>query len=147
MANPEIAALIAEGLQKGFVHPGDPERDIKPTPIVLPFKPSAGMPKEMGDLLSSTAKMLGECIVELIETKGASEIVPVAEAKTMRRAVSKAPKTSFASPVYCRCDTGRSNPLVSLTILDPEAIVVDGPALIRGMHARQVECPHEPVDL
>ncbi|MES2390378.1 MAG: hypothetical protein V4555_01970, partial [Acidobacteriota bacterium] len=39
---------------------GDPDRDIPPTPIVLPFKPSPGMPKEMGDLLSKTAKLLAE---------------------------------------------------------------------------------------
>ena len=62
MANQELIDKLARKLQDGFTHPGDPERDIPPTPILLPFKQRAGMPQEMNDLLSGTALLLVDFI-------------------------------------------------------------------------------------
>lgn len=142
MTNKPMAVKIASALREGFLHPGDPERNIKPTPILLPFKARHGMPKEMGDLMTETSELLGECIVALIEQD--DEIVPRKEAKAMRRAVGKGPANPIATPVFCRCNP--TEPLIYLTITDPESITLDGAALLRALEGRSVECPHDKVD-
>lgn len=144
MANEHVQRVLAEKLRDGFLHPGDPEHDVPPTPILLPFRPPKGAPKEMADLMNGTIKLLTECIVAAIEQDADCEIVPRAEAATMRRAVGMGPEGPAITPVFCRCDTKRANPLALLTVTDPDApIVIDGPTLLRGLHRRGVDCPHE----
>lgn len=139
MSNQRIADLIAKALQEGFIHPGDPDKGIPETPILLPFKPSPGMPKEMGDLMSGTVKLLSECIVSLIETEGDSDIVPKAEVRTMRHAFNPG-DAAPRMPVYCHCD--KIIPLMVLSVRDPAHVVVDGRSLIRGLSTRGAQCPH-----
>lgn len=141
--NRRIIDLIAKGLREGFVHPGDPERDVPPTPVVLPFKAAPGQPKEMTDLLDGTVKLLSECIVSTIVNEGQTDLVPRAEAAAMRRAVGDGPDGPELVPVHCRCDTKRQNPLMILTVTDPERIVVDGGSLLRGLAKRSPRCPHD----
>src|SRR4051794_31667478 len=117
MSNPDMEELIASKLRDGFIHPGNKENNFQPTPIVLPLKGSAGMPKEMADLMDGTAKLLSECIISLIEGEGDSEIVPKAEIRSIRRAAGDLVATQM--PVYCRCDTKRTDPLMVLTVTDP----------------------------
>lgn len=143
---PDIVKLLTEKLQHGFVHPGDRGKGIPPTPIALPFKPTPGMPKEMGDLMIGTAKLLAECIVSTIEVDGESEIVPRTEAKAMRRAVGEGPSGPAMVPVHCRCDRKFANPLIVLTVTDPDRIVIDGRTLLRGMAGRSPQCPHGPLE-
>lgn len=142
MSNEAIEQMLAEKFQTGFLHPGDPENDVPPTPVVLPFKPSPGMPKEMGDLMTGTAKLLAECVVSEIETTGDCEIVPRGEMRSMRRSIGDDDAMSLM-PIYCRCDTKRQRPLAVLTVIDPGNVVVDGAAFIRELSKRDPKCPHE----
>ena len=144
MGNEHVERILAEKLANGFLHPGDPENDVPPTPILLPFRPPKGAPKEMADLMNGTTKLLAECIVNAILVDADCEIVPRVEAATMRRAVGEGPEGPMVVPVFCRCDSKRANPLAMLTITDPEGpVILDGPTLLRGLHRRGVDCPHE----
>lgn len=142
MPNRQIEELIAERLRTGIVHPGDRGRGIAPTPIALPFGAKPGMPKEMADLMDGTVKLLAEAIVHTIEKDGDCEIVPRSEVRGLRRAVGDEPIRAML-PVHCHCDTTLSEPLMVLTVIDPEHITVDGPALITGLAKRKSTCPHE----
>jgi hypothetical protein len=140
MPNPDMAELIAQKLRTGLTHPGYPDKGIEPTAIPLPFVSKAGMPKEMSDLMDGTAKLLSEAIIDIEETDGDCEIVPRGEARSLRRAAGdKMPTTML---VYCRCDKKRADPLISLTVTDPDNIVIDGPTLIRGLARREAKHPH-----
>lgn len=136
--NTELVDKIAQGLRKGFIHPGDPKRGTKPTPIMLPFGGTPGMPPEMVDLLDGTAKLLAECIVALIEQDG--EVVERDELRALRYTAADTALNPLGTPVYCRCN--KVDPLLVLTILDPTRAVVDGPAVLRALHQRTIECPH-----
>lgn len=142
MSNPRIEAILAKALTEGFMHPGNPEQDIPPTPILLPFKPSPGMPEEMGKLMTGTVKLLSECIVATIENEGDSEIVDKPQAAAMRRAVGDGPDGPMLVPMFCRCDTNRTNPLAVFTVTDPNSIIVEGRTFLRGLHKRAEQCPH-----
>jgi len=141
VADERIAQLISEKLRDGIIHPGYPDRDVPPKPIMLPFKKTAGMPKEMSDLMAETAKQLAEAIVDLIEGEGNSDIVPKDEVRSMRRAAGAGDPVSTV-PVYCRCNRNRDDPLAILSVTDPAAIIVDGGTLIRGLAKRSPTCPH-----
>lgn len=146
MPNARIAELISARLRSGLVHPGDPDKGLPSRQVALPFGNQVGMSTEMSDLLDKTTELLGEAIVHLIESDGASEIVDRGEAVTMRRAVGDAPPPGLVA-VHCRCDKGKSDPLVILTAPGPDdRIVIDGGALIRGLSAREPACPHRKVD-
>lgn len=141
MSNPEIVELIAAKLKSGdLVHPGDPDKDIPPTPIALPFKSVPGMPEEMTQLMDRSAQLLAEAVVSIIETDGDSEIVPRTEAKAMRKAVGEGPVGPQVVPLHCRCG---GPPLAMLSVTDPDRIIVDGSALILGLTAREAACPHK----
>lgn len=144
MANERIANLLAKGLAEGLIHPGNEATGMPARPIILPLKPSASHPKEMADLLNGTTKLLSEAIVSTIEVEGDSEIVPKSEARSMRKAVGEGPNGPFHVPVHCLCDTGRSDPLVILTMDGSDGpITVDGPSLLRSLAQRRVAHPHD----
>lgn len=144
MPNQLIAELIARKLRDGLLHPGDPERNIAPTPIALPFR-TTGMPAEMADLINDTVKLLSEAIVHAIESEGDCEIVPRADAKSLRIAAGDKAGAPNLVPVHCRCDRDFQNPLVILTVTDPDRIVVDGRVVIANMARRSEKCPHEEI--
>lgn len=143
MPNPEIEQMIAEALRNGIMHPGDPDNNIEPRPIVLPFKARPGMPKEMTDLLGETTKLLSEAIVHLIETEGNAELVDRTELRELRFAGSDG-SLDRTIPVYCRCN--QKVPLVVLTVRDPQHIVIDGAALLRQLHKREPAHPHRTIE-
>lgn len=145
MANVRIAGLIAKKLREGIVHPGDPERDMPPRPIMLPFTHAPGRPQEMNDLLDETVKVLSEAIVHIIEVDGNVEMVDHTEARAMRKALGQGPEGPQAVPLHCHCDSQRVDPLAILTVDDPDVVLVDGAALIRGLSRREVKCPHSVV--
>jgi hypothetical protein len=140
--NARITDLIAAKLRSGLTHPGDPERNIPSRPIVTPFGHTAGMPKQMADLMVASTKLWAEAIVHVIETEGATELVPRAEAITMRRAVGEGPAAPLALAVHCRCDRTLADPLAFIAAPSNDRIVIDGPALLEGLRGRGVECPH-----
>jgi hypothetical protein len=139
----ELTERIADQMRAGLVWPGDPERGIKPRPIALPFAESTGRPKEMQDLINETVKQISEAIVAFIEND--YELIPRGEASKLRYAAGESDVASIATPVYCRCDRKRSDPLVMLTITSADAITVDGPGLIRALSSREATCPHKAV--
>ena len=58
----------------------------------------------------------------------------------MRKAMGDGPTGPQAVPLSCRhCQ----NVLMVLSVDDPERIVIDGPAVLSGLHAKPVACPHE----
>lgn len=142
MPNPMIAEMLARRLADGFLHPGDPENDVPPRPIILPFKPAPGMPEEMGKLMTSSAKLVAEAMVEAIETDADCEIVPRAEIRTMKHTIGADDGPSLM-PIYCRCDTRRERPLAILTVSDPGAVVIEGMSFLGGLRQRSMTCPHD----
>lgn len=143
MPDPDLVKLIAARLKSGILHPGDPERDVKPRTMVLPFMVGRGsQPKEMQDLMDATATMIAESVVHLIETEGDCEIIGRDSADAMRVAGGDAPPEGSTVAVHCRCDP-RGTPLLVVTMTHPQRAVVDGPLLIRGLTRRTAHCPHE----
>lgn len=144
MSNQTIAALITDALVSGrLVHPGDPARDIPPRPIVLPIFRTDGLPKENADLVSATAKFLGEAIVHLIETEGGVGMAPHGELEDLRSLATPEAPGRRRVTVVCKCDPSRSNPLAVLTVDGSDRVVIDGRQLIGALHQRSAEHPHE----
>lgn len=147
MPNPRIAKLIATGLREGLEHPGDPENNVPATKVALPLFRTAGMPKEMGDLVDGTVKLISEAIVHLIEKEdgGDSIIEDRAEAGMLRQvAEGKLPDGVHMVPLYCKCDT--DTPLAVLTVNDPDRIVIDARPLFRSLAERNPACPHKRIE-
>lgn len=141
MTDEDLAEMVSDALRNGITHPGN-GREQKPKPIALPFGGTPTMPEPMKQLLDASTKLLGEAIIHLLKTKGGVEFIDRDEAKLMRRAVGDMPERGPMTPVYCRCDVKHERPLITLSVADPEQIVVDGPSLLRVLHAKTVECPH-----
>lgn len=141
-----MAELIAKRLREGMIHPGDPDNDVGPTPIMLPFSHAPGRPKEMNDLLDATVKLLSEAIVFTIVAEGECDITPRDEVAELRMAAGEITPGTNVIPVHCHCDTSRTDPLALLTMTNPNFIVVNGPAILRGLRGRSEKCPHERVD-
>lgn len=131
-------------LREGMVHPGDPERGIPATPIMLPFKSIAGRPQEMDDLLDQSAELLAEMIVFTIREDEDVEFTPRADAAAMRVAAGDDLGVRNV-PMFCRCDKKMQAPLAVITVTDPDRLVINGPQLLRGLHQREVACPHNPI--
>lgn len=78
-----IVDVIAEGLRTGLPHPGDPENGVPAKTLLLPGMNFRSIPKELMEKFaadaglpsSDVAKVFAEAIVNLIETKGNSDIV------------------------------------------------------------------------
>lgn len=144
MPDPRMADLITTHLASGLLHPGNPENDKPPWTIMLPFRSSPGMPKEMVEQLNVTAKAIGEAIIHLIETEGQSVIVSRDELARLRYTQDQAVGTAAAGvlPVHCRCDRNYSDPLMYLTVDNTERVVINGRQLLKGLAGRSVDCPH-----
>lgn len=126
MPNPAAAALIAERLPKGLVHPGDDSTPAKLIP--LPGLNFQGLPEGMRKHFANEAglpdsdapKLVAEAIVSLLETDGGFEIVPKSEITQLRDAAS----TLDAAPpgatvtVYCPCS---SEPALMIAANRPQA--------------------------
>lgn len=140
MANADIAERISQALRAGIEHPGSGPRP-KPQTLLFPvFRVQAKAPEQMNKLVETTTTMLGEAVVHEIEKT--HELVPKEELRALRYQVAETEHDVLGTPVYCRCDTERRDPLTVLTIRDSALIVVDGPNLLRGLHERSIECPH-----
>lgn len=139
MSNAALAELIAKRLATGLVHPGNPDANQPPMPIMLPVFRTAGMPTEMVELAEKTAKLIGEAIIALIETEGATKLVPKAELEEWRGTLT----SSDTVTVHCHCDRAFVNPLLKLD--NRTHVVVDGPRLLTMLAQRSTACPHQRV--
>lgn len=142
----QMAELIARKLREGMIHPGDPDNDIPPQPIILPFTHAPGRPKEMNDLLDATVKMLSEAVVSTMVTEGGVDMTPRDELAELRMAAGEVAPGTNVIPVYCHCDGQRTDPLMLLTITNPNFIIVNGPHVLRGLRGRAEKCPHERIE-
>ena len=142
MDNKMVAGLIAKGLREGFTTPGKPNA----AKILLPQFRTAGMPKEMSELADETATLLGEAIAGLIESEGGVEMVAKEDIDQLREAARIIEQDDSARrviPIYCRCDSSRSQPLAVITVTDSPAIIIDGKQMIGNLVKLSPECPHE----
>jgi hypothetical protein len=128
-----ISERIATGLRTGFPHPTEPDK--KP-PILLPGFRTAGMNPDMAGAVDDATELLASAIVASIESD--YELVPRSEMVELRQA-GEAPAAVVT--VYCRCDTGRRDPLMTLRVRGSHA-VVDGSKVIPALTQRSVSCPH-----
>lgn len=142
MANKKIAELISKGLREGMTHPGRNGGESRP--LVPGWFRTAGMPKEMAQLVNETADLLGEAIVALIETEGESEIVQRGSSAELRAELAVAESTAPQRVVtlHCHCDTAGTDPLAVLTVTNKPRVVIDGKQLLEGLASRESECPH-----
>lgn len=75
--NTAAAEAIAKALAEGLAHPGDPERNIRPTNMTLPqFRVPAGAPPPYKKGVEEGNRMIAESIVYLLETQLDYSIVP-----------------------------------------------------------------------
>jgi hypothetical protein len=144
MPNKPIADLIAATLASGLIHPGDPEDSRGEMVINLPVFRTAGLPEQVAEQVSVTTTLLAEAIVHLIETAGGSEIVDREELIRLRNLEARLDgEGTRMIPVHCRCDGGRADPLLVLTVSDRPTIAIDGAVLIGGLKRRETQCPHK----
>lgn len=148
MANERIAQLISKGLREGMMWPGDPENNIPPKMLQIPaFAAVAGVPEEMTRLIRSTADMIGEAFVAIVEAEGIE--LTSAERMDVVRTNEQREDGVWAGrplPVHCRCDKDFTDPLMFLTVRGSQRIVVDGRALLRGLQHRAVQHPHKRIE-
>jgi hypothetical protein len=139
-----LSALVAEKLRTGsLIHPGDAKRP--PKALVLPiFTSTVGLPKEMADLMASTAVTLAEAIVHTITAEGGVQYVETDDIARLRtqEARSEGVLPSRPTPVHCRCDKAFVDPLMFLTLDDSPRVQIDGRQLIAGLTRREAKCPH-----
>jgi hypothetical protein len=129
MPNDAIAQLISKHFPLGLPHPGDLARKQPPILIQLPAFRTAGMQPELAKRVTNTLKLVGEAIVNLVETVGDSEIVSKKELAQLR-----APKPGEPTPVLCR---NCRSPMLWLNIVNGRATVT--PELLSGVN---IDCPH-----
>lgn len=129
MPNDAVASLIAKHLSTGLPHPGNPANGQPAILIPLPMFRTDGMPPSVADQIETTAKLVAEAIVNLIETGTGSELVAKADLEQLR-----APPEDQPMPVLCNvCN----KPMLWLKVVNGRAAVT--PALLRGVN---LQCPH-----
>lgn len=86
--NTDAAQLIASHLPTGLPHPGNPAENRPPTLIPLPGFRTAGMPDDMAKAVTATAQLIGEAIINLLETDGHYELVDASQAQQRRTTIA-----------------------------------------------------------
>jgi hypothetical protein len=131
MPNQRVAELIAQRMPTGLPHPGNRETNQPPILIPLPAFRTTGMPAEMADQISNTTTLIGEAIVNLIETEGDSEIIGRAELDGLRAAEQRP-----GAPLAVLC-SGCRKPLLWLNVVNGQAVV--NTHVLGGVN---LDCPH-----
>lgn len=133
MPNPDVAQMIANALQRGLPHPGNPANDEKPYLIPLVAFRTAGMPEELREHADTSALAVGQAIVNLIETDAASVILKRAALDELR-AADNDDLHGDSLPVVCR---SCRNPMLYLRVVNGRALVSGN--LLAGVNPT---CPH-----
>lgn len=148
MPNNRIATLLTERLPGGLWHPGDPAADQQPKLIPLPGLASSGIPPEMAEQFAqeaglpsaNVAQLVAEAIVNVIETDGASEIVPRVELEQLRARAAELeanPPAGQMVTVCCHCSP--AEPLAELSLGRPQ--VMTSGAALRKRIDEVCKCP------
>lgn len=153
--NQAAVDLLATRLAAGLLHPGDPERGLPPTPLLLPGLSSTGIPPEMAEHFANQAglptndapRLLAEAIVHVLETElaGGSTLIADADLAVLRHAAAEAEGDTRVLSVYCSCDPTKANPLLALLTTHSDSVMVDGKTLLANLKQRATNCPHDPV--
>lgn len=136
LSHTDLAALIAQRLRDGLMHPGDGRN---PVLLSLPVFRTNNQPPEVARHVATTTTMIAEAVIALIEGEGGCVIVDKHDYEDLQ---GNAGGGSRVVPVHCRCDRTRSNLLMLLTVSDKPRIVLDGHQLITGLARRDPHCPH-----
>lgn len=140
MATEQVFEKITDAFRTGLPHPGNPQRDQKPSTFVLPGFNGKGLPPELADHVTATARVVAEAVVAVIETD--HEIVSKEEIAQLRRVCSDVPSQDIQ--VICRrC----KNLLVSLSYHGDHQIAIDGRALLTRLARLGLECPHGTISI
>jgi hypothetical protein len=129
MPNDVVASLIAKHLSSGLPHPGNPSNGQPAILIPLPMFRTDGMPPSMVEQISVTAKLVGEAIVNLIETGTGSELVEKTDLEQLR-----APPEDQPMPVECSVCR---KPMLWLKVANGRAVI--SARLLGGVN---LQCPH-----
>lgn len=138
------AALIAERLPAGLVHPGDPDNDQPAKLIPLPGLNNIGIPADQAAFFAQEAglpdndvpKLIGEAIVAMLSTEG-WEIVAGGELEQLRADAAQLPERPDAElTVHCRCNP--AEPLLALSTA--KAIAYVSGAALRERLATVCRC-------
>lgn len=120
-----------------LIYPGDEK--TKPFPLVLPMYRTEGLDPDAVEASLTLTRLQMTSIVHLIETEGASTIVPNVELQQLRAAAAANEHLRHRQPrIYCHCgaDLGKLN----ITDFDTDRPKVYGPAFIKHMHGLSTEC-------
>ena len=136
MATEQVFEKITNAIRTGLPHPGNPDTDQPPTTITLPGFNGKGLPPELGEHITGTARLMAEAIVALIEAD--NEIVLIEEIARLCRVTADAPHQNIS--IVCRkC----GQPLVVFLSNGDPQIAVDPAPLLTRLAARDPACPHE----
>lgn len=136
MTNTAIVDLLtsrAGSLQ----YPGDEKS--KPFPLVLPWYRVEGLAPEAAEASMTLTRLHMTSLVYLIETDGASTIVPNSELAALRAAAAANESLRHRQPtIHCQCGTPLGK--VNITDFNTDHPTVYGPAFIKHMHGLSPEC-------
>lgn len=120
-----------------LMYPGDEKS--KPFPLVLSWYRTEGLEPDAAEASMTLTKLHMTAIVHLIETDGASTIVPNAELAELRAAAAANETLRHRTPrIYCQCgaDLGK----LHIADFDTDHPKVYGPAFIKHIHGLSPEC-------
>jgi hypothetical protein len=136
MTNTAIIDLLTSRAGS-LMYPGDEKS--KPFPFVPPMYRTDGHDPEMAEAINTLAKLHMTAIVHLIETDGASTIVPNAELQQLRAAAAANETLRHRQPtISCNCGVPLGK--LNITDFDTDHPKVYGPAFIKHMHGLSPEC-------
>lgn len=147
MTNRDAIALLAKRLPDGLLHPGDDHSP--PFAIPLPGLNASVIPQDMADQFSAdagipkgnTAQLVAEAAVHTLEAEGDFEIITKAELAALRQQAADAPDGRRVVKVYCQCDSGRVDPLLTLAVGKSDEVVIPGNLLLPHLARRDPQCP------
>jgi hypothetical protein len=147
LSNEPIADLIASRLPN-LVHPGDEQTKAFCIPLPM-FRAAAAIPPEQAEQFAAAAnlptadvaKLTAEAVVSLIETEGASEIVPKTELAELRTIADTTEPPKHRQPRVCCNVCGK--PLFRINV-DTENPKVAGKQFLEALATLDPDCPHTP---
>jgi hypothetical protein len=142
MTNHHAATLIAERLPHGLPHPGDPQANQKPFTIPLPGLRPTGIPPDMAAHFANQAglpsadvpKLIGQAIVNLLETDGGYTILANTELAQLRQDAADAPDGTRIITLRCTC---HNRDIFQLTIGKSDHVRIDPKQLARALEQHQ----------
>lgn len=146
----QAAEFLASRLPNGLQHPGDEANGQKPFTVNLPGLMSTGLPPEMEQQFAAdaglpstdTPKLVAEATIHTLEQAGYT-VIRTSELEQLRTEAADAPDGTRIITAYCRCDHGKKNPLLSLTVGKTDDVTIYAPPLLKALKQRAANCPHE----